>query len=303
LLVQNFAMQTMLEEMRRLTAHAENRPTETGIPGILMVKGEIPEHKLGAVYEPMVNLILDGSKTLTIAGQDYYYDPASYFVISIDVPATGTVQQAGPDRPYIGVSLSLDPARIAALLLDLPPQSYQEGQSGGYSVCRMTPQLLDAWLRMLQLMERSQDIPALAPAYEREILYRVLQGPQGWMLRDIAAPDSALSRIRLAIRWVREHYAEAVEVEKLAALTAMSVSAFHRHFKAVTAMSPIQFQKSIRLLQARQLLISQSGNASSVAYSVGYESASQFTREYARFFGRPPARDASLIRENIRPAA
>jgi AraC-like DNA-binding protein len=303
LLGQDFVMQTMLEEMRRLTAHAENRPTETGIPGILMVKGEIPEHKLGAVYEPMVNLILDGSKTLTIAGQDYYYDPASYFVISIDVPATGTVQQAGPDRPYIGVSLSLDPARIAALLLDLPPQSYQEGQSGGYSVCRMTPQLLDAWLRMLQLMERSQDIPALAPAYEREILYRVLQGPQGWMLRDIAAPDSALSRIRLAIRWVREHYAEAVEVEKLAALTAMSVSAFHRHFKAVTAMSPIQFQKRIRLLQARQLLISQSGNASSVAYSVGYESVSQFTREYARFFGRPPARDASLMRENIRPAA
>lgn len=226
----------------------------------------------------MVNLILDGSKTLTIAGQDYYYDPASYFVISIDVPATGMVQQAGPDRPYIGVSLSLDSAKVAALLLDLPPQSYQEGQSGGYSVCRMTPELLGAWLRMLQLMERPQDIPALAPAYEREILYRVLQGPQGWMLRDIAAPDSALSRIRLAIRWVREHYAEAVEVEKLAALTAMSVSAFHRHFKAVTAMSPIQFQKRIRLLQARQLLISQSGNASSVAYSVGYESVSQFTR-------------------------
>ncbi|MGO6815073.1 AraC family transcriptional regulator N-terminal domain-containing protein [Rhizobium brockwellii] len=296
-------MQTMLEEMRPLTAHAENRPTETGIPGILMVKGEIPAHKLGAVYEPMVNLILDGSKTLTIAGQDYYYDPASYFVISIDVPATGMVQQAGPDRPYIGVSLSLDPAKVAALLLDLPPQSYQQGQSGGYSVCRMTPELLGAWLRMLQLMERPQDIPALAPAYEREILYRVLQGPQGWMLRDIAAPDSALSRMRLAIRWVREHYAEAVEVEKLAALTAMSVSAFHRHFKAVTAMSPIQFQKRIRLLQARQLLISQSGNASSVAYSVGYESVSQFTREYARFFGRPPARDASLIRENIRPAA
>ncbi|WP_017995220.1 AraC family transcriptional regulator [Rhizobium leguminosarum] len=296
-------MQTMLEEMRRLTVHAENRPTETGIPGILMVKGEIPEHKLGAVYEPMVNLILDGSKTLTIAGQDYYYDPASYFVISIDVPATGMVQQAGPDRPYISVSLSLDSAKVAVLLLDLPPQSYQEGQSGGYSVCRMTPELLGAWLRMLQLMERPQDIPALAPAYEREILYRVLQGPQGWMLRDIAAPDSALSRIRLAIRWVREHYAEAVEVEKLAALTSMSVSAFHRHFKSVTAMSPIQFQKRIRLLQARQLLISQSGNASSVAYSVGYESASQFTREYARFFGQPPARDASLIRGNIRPAA
>lgn len=296
-------METMLRELRRLTAHAENRPTETGIPGIVMVKGEIPEHKLGAVYEPMVNLILDGSKTLTIAGRDYYYDPASYFVISVDMPATGIVRQTGPDRPYIGVSLSLDPARVAALLLDIPAQSDVAGQSGGYSVCRMTPELLSAWLRMLQLMERPQDIPALAPAYEREILYRVLQGPQGWMLRDIAAPDSALSQVRRAIRWVREHYTEAIEVEKLATLASMSVSAFHRHFKAVTAMSPIQYQKRIRLLQARQLLIAQSGNASSVAYAVGYESASQFTREYARLFGQPPARDISSIRENIRPAA
>ncbi|MBB3392309.1 AraC-like DNA-binding protein [Rhizobium sp. BK275] len=296
-------METMLHELRRLTAHAENRPTETGIPGIVMVKGEIPEHKLGAVYEPMVNMILDGSKTLTIAGRDYYYDPASYFVISVDIPATGMVRQTGPDRPYIGVSLSLNPARVAALLLDIPLQSYVAGQSGGYSVCRMTPELLNAWLRMLQLMERPQDIPALAPAYEREILYRVLQGPQGWMLRDIAAPDSALSQVRLAIRWVREHYTEAIEVEKLAILASMSVSAFHRHFKAVTAMSPIQYQKRIRLLQARQLLIAQSGNASSVAYAVGYESASQFTREYARLFGQPPARDVSSIRENIRPAA
>ncbi|MBB3411090.1 AraC-like DNA-binding protein [Rhizobium sp. BK316] len=296
-------METMLHELRRLTAHAENRPTETGIPGIVMVKGEIPEHKLGAVYEPMVNMILDGSKTLTIAGRDYYYDPASYFVISVDIPATGMVRQTGPDRPYIGVSLSLDPARVAALLLDIPLQSYVAGQSGGYSVCRMTPELLNAWLRMLQLMERPQDIPALAPAYEREILYRVLQGPQGWMLRDIAAPDSALSQVRLAIRWVREHYTEAIEVEKLAILASMSVSAFHRHFKAVTAMSPIQYQKRIRLLQARQLLIAQSGNASSVAYAVGYESASQFTREYARLFGQPPTRDVSSIRENIRPGA
>lgn len=296
-------MQTMLEEMRRLTARAENRPTETGLPGIVMVKGEIPEHRLAAVYEPMVNLILDGSKTLTIAGQDYYYDPASYFVISVDVPATGVVRQGGPDRPYIGVCLTLDTAKVAALLMDIPPQSDVSGQGGGYSVCRMTPELLGAWLRMLQLMERPWDIPALAPAYEREILYRVLQGPQGWMLRDIAAPDSALSRVRTAIRWVREHYAEAVEVERLAALASMSVSAFHRHFKAVTAMSPIQFQKRIRLLQARQLLIAQSGNAASVAYAVGYESASQFTREYARLFGQPPARDALLIRESIRPAA
>ncbi|WP_158813751.1 AraC family transcriptional regulator [Methylocapsa sp. S129] len=296
-------METRLEEMRRLTARAENRRTETGIPGVAMVRGAIPEHQLAGVYEPMINVILQGGKTLTIGDQAYRFDPASYFVMSIDMPATGAVHQAGPDKPYIGVSLTLDPARIAALLMDIPTQSYVEGERGGYSVCAVTPELLDAWLRLLRLMERPADIAALAPAYEREILYRVLQGPQGWMLRDIAAPDSALSRVRSAIGWIRKHYAEDVEVEKLARLVSMSISAFHRHFKAVTAMSPIQFQKRIRLLQARQLLIAQSVNASAVAYEVGYESASQFTREYARFFGRPPARDAAQIRENMRAAA
>jgi AraC-like DNA-binding protein len=296
-------METMLEEMRRLTARAENRRTETGIPGVAMVRGSIPEHQLAGVYEPMINLILQGGKTLTIGDQVYHFDPASYFVMSIDTPATGTVHQAGPDKPYIGVSLTLDAAKIAGLLMDIPEQRFVEGQRGGYSVCTVTPELLDAWLRLLRLMHRPTDIAALAPAYEREILYRVLQGPQGWMLRDIAAPDSALSRVRTAIHWIREHYARDVEVEQLAHRVSMSVSAFHRHFKAVTAMSPIQFQKRIRLLQARQLLISQSVNASAVAYEVGYESASQFTREYARFFGQPPARDASHIRETLKLAA
>ncbi len=293
----------MLEEMRRLTAAAENRSTETGIPGVVMVSGEIPEHQLAAVYEPMINLILQGGKTLNIGDQVYHYDTANYFVMSIDTPATGTVHQAGPGRPYMSVALTLDPTRVADLLMDVPMQPNTGSQRGGYSVCSVTPELLDAWLRLLRLMTRPADIAALAPAYEREILYRVLQGPQGWMLRDIAAPDSALSQVRSAICWIRAHYAETVEVEQLARMTSMSVSAFHRHFKAVTAMSPIQFQKRIRLLQARQLLISQSVNASSVAYDVGYESASQFTREYARFFGLPPARDAAQIRERIKTAA
>jgi AraC-like DNA-binding protein len=303
MVVQNNATETMLGEMRRLTARAENRRTETGIPGVAMVRGKIPEHQLAGVYEPMINLILQGGKTLTIGDQAFRFDPASYFVMSIDMPATGAVHQASPDKPYIGVSLTLDPTRIAALLIDLPAQNHAEGQGGGYSVCTVTPELLNAWLRLLRLIERPEDIAALAPAYEREILYRVLQGPQGWMLRDIAAPDSSLSRVRSAIQWIRRHYAQDVEVERLADLVSMSVSAFHRHFKSVTAMSPIQFQKRIRLLQARQLLISQSVSASAVAYEVGYESASQFTREYARFFGQPPARDAAQIRQSIGVAA
>lgn len=295
-------MNEVIEELRRLTWRAEERRTETGIPRVAMVKGEIPEHQLAGVYEPMINLILQGSKTLTIGARTLHFDPASYFVMSIDVPATGTVHQGGPNKPYLAVSLTLDPEIVAAILADIPRGAWNTGDKAGFSVCSVTPQLIDAWARMLRLMEHPNDIPVLAPAYEREILYRVLQGPQGWMLRDIAAPDSALSRVRLAIDWIRKHYTQAIQVQALAARATMSVSAFHRHFKAVTNMSPIQFQKRIRLLQARQLLIASAQTASSVAFEVGYESASQFSREYSRFFGLSPAKDASLVHRQLRLA-
>jgi transcriptional regulator GlxA family with amidase domain len=151
-------------------------------------------------------------------------------------------------------------------------------------------------------MDRPGDIPALAPAYEREILYRVLQGPHAALLRDIATPSTALARINLAIQWIRQHFAEPLRVEALAAIAAMSPSAFHRHFKSVTALSPVQFQKRIRLLQARLLLISGGLKASDVAFDVGYESATQFSREYARFFGAPPAKDVARIFRHLQQA-
>ena len=192
-------MDSALAELRRLTAHAENRRTETGLPRVAMVQGEIPEHQLAAVYEPMINLILQGRKTLTIGGQTYRYDPAHYFVMSIDVPATGTVHPDRDGHPYLSVALTLDPDVVADLLDDMPAPPPGVHDERGFSVCPTTPELLDAWLRLLRLMEHPGDIPALAPVYEREILYRVLQGPQGWMLREIALPDSTLSRIRRTI--------------------------------------------------------------------------------------------------------
>lgn len=167
----------------------------------------------------------------------------------------------------------------------------------------VTVELLDAWLRMLRLMERPDEIAALAPAYEREILFRVLQGPLGWMLRDIAVPDTAVSRISVAIRWIRENFSNPLRIEALAEMAALSVSAFHRHFKAVTALSPLQYQKRIRLLQARSLLMTGAGNATSVSYGVGYESPTQFSREYARLFGLPPSRDIARLRERQRDFA
>jgi transcriptional regulator GlxA family with amidase domain len=222
--------------------------------------------------------------------------------MSIDLPAVGTVNPAATGEPYLAVSLTIDAQVVAAMLADAGPVP-SVPSPGGFSVASVTPELLDAWLRMLRLIERPSEIAMLAPAYEREILYRVLQGPHGAMLRDIAMPDTALSRIRLAIQWIRNNFTNPLRVEALAEIAAMSASAFHRHFKAATAMSPLQFQKRIRLMQARMLLIAGAQSAASVAFEVGYESASQFSREYARFFGKSPARDAAMVQRELGRAA
>lgn len=284
-------MEQQMQELRALAAGAENRRTETGIPRVAMVQGEIPEHLLAAVYDPMVNLILTGSKTMTIGDRTFHYDPATYFVMSVDLPAVGAVHPAATGEPYLAVSLTLDPAIVAALIRDLPVRVCSTLLGSGFSVAPVNGELLDAWIRMLRLMERPDEIAVLAPAYEREILFRVLQGPLGWMLRDIASPDTALSRISVAINWIRRNFTEQIKVEALAEMAAFSVSAFHRHFKAVTALSPLQYQKRLRLLHARSQLISGQGSATSIAFSVGYESPNQFSREYARLFGLPPSRD------------
>lgn len=290
-------MDAQLQELRQLASRAENRRTETGIPRIAMVQGEIPEHRLAALYDPMVNLILTGSKTMTVGDRTFRYDPSTYFVMSIDLPAIGSVHPSVDGDPYLAISLTLEPAIVANLLADMPKPVEGTLYRPGFSVAPMTPELLDAWLRMLRLMDHPNEIAALAPAYEREILFRVLQGPVGWMLRDIATPNTALSRIAIAIRWIRENFNKPLRVETLAEMTALSISAFHRHFKAVTALSPLQYQKHIRLLSARSLLIAGEGNATSIAFGVGYESPTQFSREYSRQFGRPPSRDAAALRE------
>ncbi|AXJ08089.1 AraC family transcriptional regulator [Pseudomonas fluorescens] len=278
-----------------MAQHAENRRTETGIPRVAMVRGEIPEHMLAAVYEPMINLILQGSKSMTVADRTLDYDPATYFVMSIDLPAVGQVHPSADGEPYLAVSLTLDPVVLTTLLADLPKPLGQHEQDSGFSVAAVTPELMDAWVRMLRLMGRPEEIAALAPVYEREILYRVLQGPHGWMLRDIAAPDSAMARVNLAIQHIRQGFAEPIRVDALAQLASMSVSAFHRHFKAVTALSPLQYQKRVRLLQARTLMVANARSVTRAAFEVGYESATQFSRDYTRVFGLPPSRDAVRI--------
>ena len=291
-----------LDELRGLAAHAGNWRTETGIPGVAMVQGKIPAAALAAVYEPMINLILTGSKTMTVGEKVFNYDPASYFVMSVDLPAVGEVHPAVTGEPYLAVSLTIDPQRVATLLEGLPPSMMNNRPEGGFSVASVTPELLDAWVRMLRLMKTPDDIPALAPVYEREILYHVLKGPHGWMLRDIASPGTMLARISNAIQWLRHNFAEEFVVESLAGREAMSVSAFHRHFKAVTAMSPLQYQKRVRLLHARTMLLGRQQSVTYVAQEVGYRSVPQFNRDYARVFGLPPLKDVAQLRKvmNVR---
>ena len=276
-----------MDELRGIVMRAGDKWTPTGLARVAMVRAEACSDQ---VYEPMLHLVLQGSKSLSVGDKLLSFEPGSYFVVPVDVPAIGQISAERPGHPYLAISLTLDPAVIASMLDGLPEPCTPEKPSS-FAVSAATPELIDAWLRMMRLVDRPNEAAMLAPMIEREILFRVLQGPQGDMLRQMARAESRLSQVRRAIDWIRAHYAEPFRVEPLAELTAMSVASFYRHFKAITAMTPIQYQKRLRLLKARRLLLFEPRDAAAIGFSVGYESASQFSREYARMFGLPPVRD------------
>lgn len=285
-------MNDVISELRAIVMRAKNEWTPTGIPRVKMVRAEACSDQ---VYEPMLHLVLQGTKSLSIGSQVLRFEPASYTLIPIDVPAVGQIRSESIDSPFLALGLTLDAAVIASMfgeLCDTRPTLREPD----FSATAALPEMLDAWLRMMRLIDRPSEAAILAPMIEREILFRVFQGPHGEMLRQIAHADSGLSQVRHAVDWIRVHYAESFRVEELAALAGMSVAALYRHFKAVTAMTPIQYQKKLRLLKARRQLLFEPDAAASVAFSVGYESASQFSREYARMFGLPPARDMARFK-------
>lgn len=281
-----------MDELRGIVMRAENKWTDIGIPRVAMVRAEVCADQ---VYQPMLHLVLQGSKTLSIGDKVLDYPAATYFLVPVDVPATGQIRQGAPGRPYLAISLTLDPQVIASLLRG-DAEVGEQTKASCFSGVQATDDMIDAWLRMMRLIDRPLEAAVLAPMIEREILFRALQGPLGGMLRDMAHPDGRLSQIRRAIHWIREHYTEAFRVEQIAAMADMSVAAFYRHFKSITAMTPIQYQKRLRLLRARWLLLFEPRDAASIAFSVGYESASQFNREYARMFGLPPGRDVARFK-------
>ncbi|MGZ9928493.1 AraC family transcriptional regulator [Streptomyces sp. NC-S4] len=293
-----------LEELRTLLARHARPDWTTAIDGVLISKVDRPEPPAPSMSGTVLAVIAQGAKRLALGDRVYEYGAGQYLVASVDLPVTGQFTRADPDRPALGFGLVLEPSAIAELLLRAgpagTPRSGSAAAPSGMAVSDAPPALLDAVVRMLRLLDEPRDRAVLAPLVEREILWRLITGEQGAAVRQLGVADSGLSHVSRAVRWIREHYAEPFRVEDVARLSGMSVSAFYRHFQAVTAMSPIQFQKQIRLQEARLLLATHPGDVTGVGHRVGYDNPSQFSREYRRQFGAPPSRDAARLRNTVR---
>lgn len=270
----------------------------TAIPALRFSRLSAPMPlPMRGVQEAALCLIVQGAKRAILADEVYEYDASRFVVASVDLPVTGQVTQASADAPYLCLIMKLSPSTIAELVTEaesarapLPPPSR------GLFLQPSSVEMLDAAIRMVKLLDTPHDIPLLGPLIEREILYRVLCSPQGAMLRHIGIADSQGQRVAKAIHWLRQHYAQPLRIDHIAREVHMSASALHHHFKAVTAMSPLQYQKQLRLQEARRLMLSEVMDAASAGHRVGYESPSQFSREYSRMFGAPPVRDVERLR-------
>jgi AraC-like DNA-binding protein len=250
-----------------------------------------PTPPTAVMTEPSLAVVAGGVKRTVLNGVPFDYRAGQYLVVSLDLPVIGQALQASADEPFAVFTMKLKPAAIAPLLLETAHAARPPAFSG-LAVSDATPELLDPVVRLLRLLDRPDDLRVLGPGLEREIQWRLITGEQGALVRQIGLANSSLTHIARAIRWIREHYNEPLLVADLAALSGMSASSFHRHFRAATSMTPIQFAKQIRLQEARALLMTQSANVAEIGYLVGYESPSQFSREYRRTFGVPPGRDA-----------
>lgn len=296
------------DEFRALVArHAPGGISSTAIPGVLVSRMDHGGSQDESTTGTILAVVAQGTKRLSVGGAVHDYGAGQYLVASVDLPVAGQFTDATAERPALGFGLELRPEAIAELMLTAAATEFARSSRGESSppaiaVGTTSPRLLDATLRMLRLLDHPRDIPVLAPMIEREILWLIMSGEQGATVRQLGLADSSLSRVRHVVRWMREHFAESLRVDELAELARMSPSAFHRAFHAVTSMSPIQYQKSIRLQEARLRLIAHPGDIGATAYAVGYESPSQFSREYRREFGASPREDAAAVRASARPA-
>jgi len=260
------------------------------LPGVRVLASTTPTEPMPGLTDPVFALVARGRKRTVLNDKIFEYGAGEYLVCSVELPLIAHVTEA----PYLVFGMTLKPTVIAGLLLETATDR-DRADVPGVAVSRATDDLLDPVVRLLRLLDRPRDLPVLAEAIEREIHWRLITGEQGAMVRQIGLADSRLAQIGRALRWIREHYADLFRIEDAARVAGMSVTSFHRHFRAVTAMSPLQYQKQIRLQEARARLIAAPHDVAAVGFEVGYESASQFSREYRRVFGLPPGQDAARL--------
>jgi AraC-like DNA-binding protein len=295
------------DELTKLAAAVERHTRldgvyETAVPALGLSRFSAPSDLVALVYEPCLCIVAQGVKEVLLEEETYRLDPARSLLVSVDLPVAARVVEASPGRPYLAVRLALDPAVVSELLADGTAVPRPGPPARAIAVTPVEPTLLDAVGRLVALLDAPQDVAPLSPLVLREITYRVLAGSQGGRLRQIASAGAPAHRIARAIRWLKDHFVEPLRVEALARQVGMSPSAFHLHFKGVTALSPLQYQKRLRLQEARRLMLGESLDAAAAGFRVGYESASQFGREYRRTFGAPPRRDVAALQAEARQA-
>ena len=268
----------------------------TEIPQIEFMRESDAATAMQGVSEPILGIVVQGKKEVLLSEETYCYGVAQYLVVSVDLPICGFAVEATPAQPYLGFKLDLDPVQLCDIIAQTNPGIGKKESVRGWFISNAEPPLIDCAIRLTRLLDTPQDIPFLAPMIIREIYYRLLIGEQGEAVRQIATSGSNMQRIAEVIKLIKADFTKPLRVEELALAANMSSSSFHRHFKEVTSMSPLQYQKQLRLLKARHLMLTENVDATNTAYQVGYESPSQFSREYSRMFGTPPIRDIERLR-------
>ncbi|KZV14774.1 hypothetical protein F511_04299 [Dorcoceras hygrometricum] len=267
----------------------------TAIDRVTLARSSTVTMPMPNVYRPQLCFVAQGRKEVTLGDHVFGYAPGRYGIVIHDLPVTGHVAEATPDMPYLCLFLDFDPIMLGELALRVPAP-VEPSSPMGMTVSDADADLLDALLRLLRLLDDPAALPVLGPLAEQEILYRLLAGPDGARMRHITSGQGRMAQVARAIGWIGKNFREGFSIERLAAEAGMSPSSLHEHFRAVTAMTPLQFQKRLRLQEARSLMLVDDVDATTAAFRVGYESPSQFSREYRRHFGEPPARDIARLR-------
>lgn len=299
-IIENKSLQVAIEVLAKNIARWTDKPDRimTAIPGLSLFRRDEPTQPASAMYEPSICLTTQGAKRILLGDDTYVYDQHHFLITSVDLPTVVQIIEASPEKPFLGLILKIDQREISQLMVDsnLPPPRPQQS-SRGMATGEVTMSLLTAFQRLIELLDEPKDIPILAPIIQREIFYRLLVGDQGTRLRQMASAGSQSQQIARAIYWLKCHYTQPLRIDDLATQVNMSTSTFHHHFREVTAMSPLQYQKWLRLNEARRLMLAENQDAASAAFQVGYESPSQFSREYSRLFGNSPLRDITNLRQ------